>query len=282
MVEWAQNKTAVQKGLKNMVLTICIVLYNSNKTDVNETLDSLLSAIKYANLIHSSKLYIVDNSEKISISAEDHPIFSVITYDILYGHGNIGFGAGHNMVLQHQVGKYHLVLNPDVKLSFSSLDFAIKFLNIEKECGLLSPSATYPDGEKQYLCKRYPSLADFLLRGFAPKAIQKLFHKRLTTYEMRKETQEFVFWDPPIVSGCFMFFSGEVFKNLRGFDAKYLLYFEDFDISLRTHPLTRIAYVPSVEIVHKGGNAARKGFWHIQQFIRSAMTFFRSHGFKVL
>ncbi len=263
-----------------MILTICIVLYNSNKSDVKETLDTLLSAIEHANLIQSSKLYIVDNSEKSNISIEDHRIFSTIPSDIIFGHGNVGFGVGHNMVLQREIGEYHLVLNPDVKLSLTSLEFAINFLDSEKECGLLSPSARYPNGDRQYLCKQYPSLADLLLRGFAPQAVKNIFYQRLATYEMRSETQEHVFWNPPIVSGCFMSFRGTVFKKLNGFDAKYMLYFEDFDISLRTHQFAKIAYVPSVEITHKGGKAARKGIWHIQQFMRSAVIFFRSHGLR--
>ncbi len=265
-----------------MNLTICIVLYNSDKDDVKETLDSLLCAIETGKLTKDSKIYIVDNSEEVSLTPEDHSIFSIIAFSIIHGHGNIGFGRGHNIVLQHQVGTYHLVLNPDVKMSLSSLALAINFMENNNECGLLSPAAAYPTGDKQFLCKRYPSLIDLFLRGFAPRSVKKLFQKRLANYEMRSETTRELYWDPPIVSGCFMFFRGELFKKLNGFDSRYQLYFEDFDISLRTHNFARIAYVPSVKIIHKGGNAARKGCWHIKQFLRSARIFFKSHGTKIL
>ncbi|WP_454068174.1 glycosyltransferase family 2 protein [Brucella anthropi] len=264
-----------------MTLTICIVLYNSDKTDLKETLDTLLSALDYGKLTQDSKLYIVDNSEVATITHNSHPIFSRITFDIIHGQGNIGFGRGHNIVLQKEIGIYHLVLNPDVQLSLTSLTSAINFLNNEIECGLLSPAASYENGQKQYLCKRYPNLLDLFLRGFAPNFLKKLFRTRLAKYEMTFETQDEVYWEPPIVSGCFMFFRGDIFKKLNGFDDKYMLYFEDFDISLRTHQFARIAYVPSVAIVHKGGNAARKGKWHIKQFLRSAGIFFRSHGLKI-
>jgi hypothetical protein len=66
-----------------------------------------------------------------------------------------------------------------------------------------------------------------------------------------------------------------------GFSARYFLYFEDFDLSLRFHRLADIAYVPSVRITHGGGNAARKGGAHQRLFIRSALTFFRTHGWKL-
>ena len=42
-----------------------------------------------------------------------------------------------------------------------------------------------------------------------------------------------------------------------------------------------IAYVPGVRIVHSGGDAARKGRLHQRLFLRSALTFFGSHGWKL-
>jgi GT2 family glycosyltransferase len=69
-----------------------------------------------------------------------------------------------------------------------------------------------------------------------------------------------------------------VLKRLGGFDPRYFLYFEDFDLSLRTPQHARIAYVPSVRIVHHGGGAARKGLRHVRLFLTSAIRFFDQHG----
>lgn len=91
-----------------------------------------------------------------------------------------------------------------------------------------------------------------------------------------------IFWDPPIISGCFMLFRGEIFRKLNGFDPGYFLYFEDFDLSIRAAKVTRVAYLPTVKIVHGGGDAARKGLWHIEQFIRSAYIFYRKFGLKLI
>ena len=78
-----------------------------------------------------------------------------------------------------------------------------------------------------------------------------------------------VLWDPPIVSGCFMLFRTDVLQQLEGFDPRFFLYFEDFDISLRAGRVSRIAYVPQVKVVHHGGHASRKGWRHIWMFGRS-------------
>ncbi|MFC0244374.1 glycosyltransferase family 2 protein [Falsochrobactrum ovis] len=265
----------------SITLSICIVLYKPNSESLTKTLDSLLLAAERLPSDNRIQLYIVDNSPELSIDKDGHSVFSAIPTKIIHGQGNVGFGRANNIVLANAIGRYHLVLNPDVELAPSALQEAIKFMEQEAQCGLLTPSATYPDGRKQFLYKQYPSLLDLFLRGFAPGPVRDLFHKRLEKYEMRQFTGAAVYWDPPVVSGCFMFFRGDVFSRLKGFDPRYFLYFEDFDISLRAGHICSIAYVPTVEIVHEGGNAARKGLKHIQLFLKSAGIFFLTHGLKV-
>ena len=68
------------------------------------------------------------------------------------------------------------------------------------------------------------------------------FAWRLARYEWRDvilAVQPFL--DPPIVSGCWMMFRTVVLQQLGGFDPRFFLYFEDFDLSLRTSELSRIA-----------------------------------------
>jgi hypothetical protein len=49
---------------------------------------------------------------------------------------------------------------------------------------------------------------------------------------------------------------------------------------VRAGRLGELAWVPSVRIVHYGGEAARKGWRHVWLFGRSAVTFFNRHGWK--
>jgi GT2 family glycosyltransferase len=72
-----------------------------------------------------------------------------------------------------------------------------------------------------------------------------------------------------------------VLQRLDGFDPRYFLYFEDYDLSLRTGRIARIVYVPAVRIVHFGGGAADKGFQHIRLFAASAWRFFGTHGWRL-
>ena len=201
--------------------------------------------------------------------------------EILSGRGNLGYGRGHNLAIGSCVSPYHLVLNPDVELAPDAIAEALAFMDAHPDCGLLAPAVRDERGNLQYLCKRYPSVLDLLLRGFAPRRVSEHFRARLDRYEMRDLINDHdTLWDPPIVSGCFMLFSTDVLKAVGGFDPRYFLYFEDFDLSLRAARATRIAYVPKVRIVHHGGGAARKGPAHMRMFVASAAKFFRQHGWR--
>lgn len=262
------------------LLTVSIVTFNPDFHELKKTLDSLKIALtKLAPETFS--ITIVDNSSGNDVASFLLRNYPKLPVKLIQGHGNIGFGRAHNLAMQ-QMGEYHLILNPDVQLHSEALTTAIAFMQTNPECGLISPYATWPNGERQYLCKRYPAVLDLLLRGFAPKTIRTYFKERLQRYEMRAETQSNVWWNPPIVSGCLMFFRTATLLRAGGFSDDYFLYFEDFDLSLRVENISAVAYVPTVRVIHSGGNSSKKGLWHIRTFICSAITFYRKHGLKIM
>ncbi len=261
-------------------LTISIVTYYPDIAELRNTLDSLIRALNKIDFDDFS-LVIIDNSDLDSVSSLLTKYYAKLPWRVIHGQGNIGFGRGHNLALK-EMGNFHLILNPDIELHSDTIMNAIEFMMANPRCSLITPYAQWPDGERQYLCKRYPAIFDLMLRGFATKRIRFLFRRRLARYEMQQQTQDKVYWNPPIVSGCFMFFRSSTLERVNGFSDDYFLYFEDFDLSLRVHDFGDIAYVPTVRIVHAGGHAARKGLWHIQNFVSSSFRFYKRHGIKLL
>jgi GT2 family glycosyltransferase len=186
-------------------------------------------------------------------------------------------------VLHGTGSDYHLVLNPDVELAPDALAHAVRWLDAHEDVGALAPRVRNADGTREYLCKRYPAIFDLLLRGFAPAFVRRIFRGRLDRYEMRDVMDA----DPPrdvigvpALSGAFMLVKRFAIDRTGGFDPRFFLYFEDYDWSVRLNRITKTAYVPSVEIGHHGGHAARKGFRHVYWFVKSGIRFYRLHGWK--
>jgi GT2 family glycosyltransferase len=142
------------------------------------------------------------------------------------------------------------------------------------------PAMFRSDGTREYPCKRYPTVLDLALRGFAPAPIRRWFRSRLERYEMRDVIGDQIVSPVPVMSGSFMLLRRKVVDATGGFDPDYFLYFEDFDWSVRLNRVTRTAYLPMVRVVHHGGDAARKGWRHVAYFTRSGVRFFNKHGWR--
>lgn len=268
-------------------LSVSVVVYRPDTAQLANTLASL--AVARAALRGSYpdlpvELFLVDNGGMPDMreSLADLQV-SDIACTIISGHGNLGYGCGHNLAIDRSTSRYHLVLNPDIDLAHDALKVALDFFDVHVEAGLLTPWIGDEQGRQQYLCRRYPALLDLFVRGFLPGPLRRLFVSRLARYEMRDQINERdIVWDPPLVSGCFMLFRTSVLKKLAGFDPRYFLYFEDYDLSVRAHDVTRVVYTPAVRVLHHGGGAARKGSAHIRMFVVSAYKFFNRFGWKWL
>ncbi|MGB5178643.1 MAG: glycosyltransferase, partial [Gammaproteobacteria bacterium] len=193
---------------------------------------------------------------------------------------NVGYGMAHNLAILASEMDLHLILNPDVLFDEHALYNAVQFMKANMNVALLTPCSSNSDGSREYLNKRYPGILVLLMRGFAPAPVKKVFMKTIVHYEMQEMDPDKVHYDIELTSGCFMLFRTTQLQQLGGFSDRYFLYFEDYDLSMRTREYGNIAYVPDVRIVHFGGNAARKGIRHVFLFIRSAITFFNLYGWK--
>ncbi|WP_260444603.1 glycosyltransferase family 2 protein [Burkholderia sp. Bp8986] len=272
---------------KDEVLSISVVTFHSDAAMLVQTFSSLLAACRELREKRPGlavRVFLIDNGGDMATLTATRNTFldAGLECSVLTGHGNIGYARGHNLSIGVVGGDYHLVLNPDIDMAPDALDQALDFLDSHPDAGLLTPRIGDERGDIQYLCRRFPVLFDLFARGFLPARIRQLFHDRLAHYEMRDVINDHdIVWDPPIVSGCFMLFRTEVLKKLGGFDPRYFLYFEDYDLSLRTHDVARVAYVPSVRVIHHGGGASRKGFAHIRMFAASAFKFYNRFGWRL-
>lgn len=289
-------------------LSASIVTYHSPPEELRRLLESLCVAAEnvrecfsYATLA----VHLVDNAETPTLDVRElgltpeRLLAAGMSLTLHQGYGNVGYGAAHNRVLAKLDSDYHLLLNSDVEMAPESLIQALDYLNsvaaevANPESGprlpaLISPAATDFLGNKQHLCKAYPSLFILWLRGFAPPFMRRQFAKRMAAYERRDLDSRPTAKDAApraaevqIASGCCMLCDTALLQQTDGFDPRFFLYFEDFDLSLRLGKQRPVVYLRAMKIRHGGGNAASKGSTHQRYFMTSAARFFTKHGWRL-
>ena len=269
-------------------LTVSIVLFHSSPQLLQATLESLDRAVSHAlasGWLAACSLCVVDHSASAAYRRTVETLLDSYlgpgSIDFAYSDvgENSGYGHGHNRAGANPKG-LRLVLNPDVELAEDALSVGLAYLAANPDVALISPHAVADDGSQEFLCKRYPSVDVLLLRAFAPASLQARYQAALAHYEAR----DLCSGDQPtpvtLASGCFMLMRGASYTEVGGFDERYFLYFEDFDLSLRLAASGALHYLPTMGIVHHGGYAARKGWRHIVMFLRSGIRFFSDHGWR--
>ena len=271
-------------------LSVSVVTYDPDLLVLAETLGTLAASLghaRQAGSLDQAEVTVVDNGpgdRMAAVLAEmlRHDFEPPLGARLRTGHGNIGYGRGNNLALLASGADFHLVLNPDVALAADAIHEALRYMAAHPGTAILAPEARDAQGRPLFLCKRYPSVLDLLLRGFVPAALRGWFRARLDRYEMRDLPRTAAASGVPLLSGSFMFCRRAPVAALGGFAQAFFLYFEDFDLSLRAAERGTLAFVPAVRIVHRGGHTARKGPRHVLRFARSAVTFFNRHGWRWL
>ena len=72
------------------------------------------------------------------------------------------------------------------------------------------------------------------------------------------------------------------FDQVAGFDQAYFLYFEDYDLSLKMAEQGAIMEHQDIHIIHRGGDASRKGLRHVLWFIIGRCKIFSPLGLAVV
>jgi GT2 family glycosyltransferase len=190
---------------------------------------------------------------------------------------NPGFGAGHNAAFCRAVGAdFFLVANPDLAFAPEALVAGLEFFSAHPQSGVLAPLLVDAD-DLRPACFRPPDLLTLALRACGLTARHS---RRIARYECRDWDVRQAMFDPPLLSGCCLLFRASAYRKLGGFDPRYFLYFEDFDLTLRANQLGLSAYCPAMRVAHAGGGASRKGLRHQMHFMRSAWRFFAAHGWR--
>ena len=251
-------------------ISIAIVTYN-NENIIENTLNSLVKSLEYK---LDYVIYVIDNNSTDKTLNIVKSLKGNIV--IIENKRNVGFGTGHNKVIEIIQSRYHIVVNPDITIVNDCIIDMFSYMEENPAIGLLTPLIKYPDGNIQYLCKRNPTVADLVIR-----LLLKDHFKNRQNYYVRMETGYNRPFTVDYSSGCFMFFRTEIFKGIGGFDENFFMYLEDADITRRVNEVSKTVFYPYNFVVHEWQRGSHKNFKLMWINIKSAFYYFKKWGLKL-
>lgn len=250
-----------------ILLSATIVTYKNDPEELLLTVDSFL------NTKLNVRLYIVDNSPTNKLQS----LFTDYRIIYYFMNSNNGFGAGHNVILNDiaKMGRYHIVLNPDIYFESGTLEQLFNYMESNLDVGNVMPKIMYPSGELQYLCKLLPTPKDWIIRMFVPlKKIKKKIDYNLEMHFADYDKEMNV----PYLSGCFMFLRTSVISEVGVFDEGIFMYGEDTDLNRRIYKKYRTMYYPKVAIVHNFEKGSHKSFRLLWVHVKAAIYYLNKWG----
>jgi hypothetical protein len=175
----------------------------------------------------------------------------------------LGFARNHNIAFERASGKYFCVLNPDLLFQGSVLPALVELVGRGKG-DLVAPIMRDSRGQLQDSFRELPSP-------------MRLIRRRLGSHHPLPLPAAGALLHPDWIAGTFMLMRGSTFSQLKGFDPRYRLYFEDVDLCTRARLQGLTMTVdPGLQVLHDARRSSRRPglqfFWHVQ----SAVRFFAS------
>lgn len=190
---------------------------------------------------------------------------------------NLGYGRAHNVILPELHSQYHIICNPDVTFSSTLLRKMVQYMELNRDCAILTPRVFNTDGTEQFLPKRAPTVR-YLLGGRLEK-LPGPFRAWRSEYTLRDANIEAP-TSVEFATGCFMMIRTGLLRQLNGFDPQFFLYHEDSDLSRRALRLGNIVYHPQFIVTHDWQRRSTKDAKSAWQHLRSTFQYFKKWGWQ--
>ena len=251
-----------------MDLSVSIVTYKNEKEILTKAVESVLNSTGV-----DFRLYIIDNSP----TDEIHAWYKDERVEYIFNNANIGFGAAHNIIMKDgsKMGRYHLVLNPDVYFDTHVLKGLLDYMDEHEDVGNIIPKVNYPNGTICPVCRLLPTPFDLLLRMFVP--FQSWRQKASNKYLMNFCDFNLII-NAPYLSGCFMFIRSSILNDIGVFDDNMFMYAEDVDLSRRIHQKYKTLYYPELTIIHHGAEESHTNLKLMKIHINSCVYYLNKWG----
>jgi hypothetical protein len=264
-------------GLKNNMDLSIVILNYKTKNLAKELLKNLAEL----NLPYQHEIIVVDNASYDGLKeivTEKFPQVKFVQSD-----KNGGFAAGNNIGIRLAMGKYIMIMNPDLAVLSKAIPILYDYMEVNPSVGLAGPRLINADKSVQASCTNWP---DWKLPFYRRTSLgnTKAGQKWLDKYTM-KELDHYKNSYVPTLFGACLIFRKAAIEKVGLLDERYFMYFEDLDWSRRFWENGfKVSYVGQAEIIHlhRRQSAAenimkslldRTARFHIISFIKYLLKF---------
>ena len=141
-------------------ISVSIVIYN----DYEVAKDAVHSLEQFTSQQLSKSVYVVDNGADVSLKDEQYSFLKYLKQykDVTYidAGENLGFGKGHNLVLDQLDSRYHVIMNPDILFCEDALGKIVNWMDDNPDVGMVIPCITDTDGNRQAVYRKELTVFD--------------------------------------------------------------------------------------------------------------------------
>ena len=192
---------------------------------------------------------------------------------------NVGFGAGNNAAFHALDSDFFALVNPDVTLEQVDLDRVAGYFAAHPEVVALVGDVRNPDGSRQHVNRRFPTLGVLLARRLGLPLLGRIpaLRRRLDRNELRDldlDRPQRV----PFGTGSFEIVRTGAIIEAELFDPRYFMYFEDVDLARRLWTRGETHYLPWLVVTHRWTRASYRSWRSTWRHACSALRYLAKWG----
>ncbi len=229
-----------------MDISIIVVSFNTK-----ELLIDCLNSVEKATDNLEVEIFVVDNNSTDKTAQAIPKLFPKVKF--IANSQNLGFAKANNQAIKKAKGRYVLILNPDTKLSDSTLVKMKQFMGKNPKVAIATCRVELPQGNLDRDCRRHfptpwRAFCHFsgLSKIFSGSKIFDQYHMGYMDESLEHEIDA--------CAGAFMIVRRSLIEKVGFLDEDFFFYGEDLDWCWRFKEAGyKIVYTPVTKIIHYKG-----------------------------
>jgi N-acetylglucosaminyl-diphospho-decaprenol L-rhamnosyltransferase len=195
--------------------------------------------------------------------------FAPLRITVLRNAEPLGFGANHNAAFQHCKTPWFAVMNPDLRLPENPFPALFDAAERWPDIAALAPRVLGPSGEPEDAVRSNLTPASLLARRL-------IGHREPLAMDEPTGPGKRFFW----LAGMFLLLRASAFRSVGGFDARYFMYCEDYDLCARLYSAGHsLAVATRATVVHEAQRDSHRSIKHLRWHLVSLIKVWTSAAF---